>query len=45
MTEELLADSFLRGLFARFYDMLHVHSTQVQPKLQVRQQCLPLKGC
>ncbi|CAL8470508.1 g10050 [Coccomyxa elongata] len=34
MTEELLADSFLKRLFARFYDMLHTAGGSVNPQLQ-----------
>lgn len=36
MTEELLADSFLKRLFARFYDMLHIAGGSVNPQLQAR---------
>ena len=36
MTQELLADSFLKRLFARFYDMLHAAGGRVKPQLQVR---------
>ena len=35
MTEELLADSFLKRLFARFYGMLHAAGGRVPPQLQV----------
>jgi hypothetical protein len=35
MTEELLADSFMKRLFARFYDMLHAAGGRVPPQLQV----------
>ncbi|EIE22542.1 AAR2-domain-containing protein [Coccomyxa subellipsoidea C-169] len=34
MTDELLADSFLKRLFARFYDMLHSAGGRVPPQLQ-----------
>lgn len=35
MTEELLADSFLKCLFARFFDCLHSAGGRVPPALQV----------
>lgn len=35
MTQELLADSFLKRLFARFFDMLHAAGGSVKPQLQV----------
>jgi hypothetical protein len=35
VTEELLADSFMRVLFARFYEMLRANSASVRPELQV----------
>ena len=35
MTQELLADSFLRRLFVRFYNMLHAAGGGVKPQLQV----------
>ena len=35
MTEELLADSFLKRLFARFYGMLRAASGSVPHQLQV----------
>lgn len=38
MTDELLADSFLKRLFARFYDSLHTAGGRVPSNLQVRPQ-------
>ena len=41
MTDELLADSFLKRLFARFYGMLHSVGGRVPSQLQVTLNVLP----